>query len=230
MKVESLDLARSLAGVATQWASVSGLDATLSRITEGVQQTIPEVAYASITTRGRNGELQTIAPTDVIADKADQLQYQAAEGPCYEVVTTAADLVATEDLAADTRWPHYAPSADILGVKSQLAVNVYSDSGLRAGLNLYSSQRGVFDIRHRQLVELFAAHAAIAMGHATALEQMNQAVFSHKVIGPAIGILMERYKIRENAAFEFLIRTSQTSNTKLRKVASEIVSDANPTS
>ena len=230
MNVESLDLARSLARVATQWASVSGLDATLFRITEGVQQTIPEVAYASITTRGRMGELQTVAPTDVIADQADQLQYQASEGPCYEVVSTPANLVATADLAADTRWPKYAACADLLGVKSQLAVSVYTDSGLRAGLNLYSTQRGVFDTQHKQLVELFAAHAAIAMGHATALEQMNQAVFSHKVIGPAIGILMERYKIRENAAFEFLIRASQTSNTKLRKVASDIVSDAKLTS
>jgi AmiR/NasT family two-component response regulator len=64
------------------------------------------------------------------------------------------------------------------------------------------------------------------MGHATALEELNQAVFSHKVIGPAIGILMERYKINENAAFEFLIRTSQNSNTKLRIVAAGVVSGA----
>ena len=51
-------------------------------------------------------------------------------------------------------------------------------------------------------------------------------MFSHKVIGPAIGILMERYQINENAAFEFLIRTSQTSNTKLRIVAAGVVSGA----
>ncbi len=230
MKIDSLDLAISLAKVATEWQSASGLDATLARITEGVQQTIPEIAFASITTRFGKGDLKTLAPTDVIADKADRLQYDAAQGPCYEVVTSTATLVATDDLAADRRWPIYSPSAATLGIKSQLAVRVYDHGRSRAGLNLYSSQPGIFDTRHRQLVELFAAHASIAMGHATALEQLNQAVFSHKVIGPAIGILMERYKIDENAAFEFLIRTSQDSNTKLRKVASEIVSDRRPTS
>ena len=212
--------------MASQWESVSGLDATLIRVTEGVRQTIPGVAYASITTRSPKGELRTLAPTDVIAGRADQLQYDAAEGPCYEVVTSTSTLTATEDLAAEDRWPNYAPSAAALGVRSQLAVRVYEDGRSRAGLNLYSSQPGIFGSRHRQLVELYAAHAAIAMGHATALEQLNQAVFSHKVIGPAIGILMERYSINENAAFEFLIRTSQNSNTKLRAVASEVVSDA----
>ena len=226
MTVESLDLAISLARVASEWDSVSGLDGTLIRVTEGVRQTIPEVAYASITTRGPKRELKTLAPTDVIADRADQLQYAAAEGPCYEVVTTDAALAATEDLVAEHRWPTYAPSAAALGIRSQLAVRVYENGRSRAGLNLYSTQPGIFVSRHRQLVELYAAHAAIAMGHATALEQLNQAVLSHKVIGPAIGILMERYKINENAAFEFLIRTSQTSNTKLRIVAAGVVSGA----
>ena len=225
MTFESLDLAISLARVASEWDSVSGLDGTLIRVTEGVRQTIPEVAYASITTRGPKQELKTLAPTDVIADRADQLQYAAAEGPCYEVVTSDVTLAATEDLVAENRWPTYAPSA-ALGIRSQLAVRVYENGRSRAGLNLYSTQPGIFVSRHRQLVELYAAHAAIAMGHATALEQLNQAVLSHKVIGPAIGILMERYKINENAAFEFLIRTSQTSNTKLRIVAAGVVSGA----
>jgi GAF domain-containing protein len=226
MTVEPMELAICLAKVASEWDSLSGLDATLIRITEGVRQTIPEVAYASITTRGPKQELKTLAPTDVIADRADQLQYAAAEGPCYEVVTSTVTLTATEDLTTEHRWPTYAPSAAALGVRSQLAVRVYENGRSRAGLNLYSSQPGIFVSRQRQLVELYAAHAAIAMGHATALEQLNQAVFSHKVIGPAIGILMERYKINENAAFEFLIRTSQTSNTKLRTVAADVVSGA----
>ena len=116
MTVESLDLAISLARVASEWDSVSGLDGTLIRVTEGVRQTIPEVAYASITTRGPKRELNTLAPTDVIADRADQLQYAAAEGPCYEVVTTAVTLAATEDLVAEHRWPTYAPSAAALAL------------------------------------------------------------------------------------------------------------------
>ena len=144
MTVDSSDLAINLAKVASQWESISGLDATLIRVTEGVRQTIPEVAYASITTRSPKGELRTLAPTDVIAGRADQLQYDAAEGPCYEVVTCTTTLTSTEDLAAEDRWPDYAPSAAALGVRSQLAVGVYEDGRSRAGLNLYSSQPGIF--------------------------------------------------------------------------------------
>ncbi len=65
------------------------------------------------------------------------------------------------------------------------------------------------------------------MGFATTVDHLNEALSTRKVIGQAIGIAMERYGIDETRAFEFLIRVSQTSNTKLRDVATEIVESVN---
>ena len=42
-------------------------------------------------------------------------------------------------------------------------------------------------------------------------------------IGMAKGLLMERYDVDADAAFAILRRTSQRSNTKLMKVAAELV-------
>jgi AmiR/NasT family two-component response regulator len=75
------------------------------------------------------------------------------------------------------------------------------------------------------VAELFAAHAAIALHQAREVEHLNQALESRKVIGQALGILMERYALDENRAFAFLLRASSTSNIKLRDIAAQLVED-----
>jgi len=45
------------------------------------------------------------------------------------------------------------------------------------------------------------------------------------VIGQAIGITMERFRIPEDRAFQFLVRASQTSNVKVRDLAEELVAE-----
>ena len=70
---------------------------------------------------------------------------------------------------------------------------------------------------------LFAMHAALAMGRRRQIEQLNEALHTRKVIGQAIGIVMERYELDEDRALQFLVRVSRTGNIKLRTVAQEIV-------
>ena len=78
-----------------------------------------------------------------------------------------------------------------------------------------------------QLAELFAAHASIALGRKRYEHQLTEAVASRQVIGTAVGILMERYQITEERAFQFLVRTSRTSNHKVRLIAQEVVDSSN---
>ena len=58
------------------------------------------------------------------------------------------------------------------------------------------------------------------------VESLNQAVATRQLIGQAIGILMERYVLSEQAAQAFLWRTSSHGNTKVRAVAADLVDDA----
>jgi AmiR/NasT family two-component response regulator len=50
-----------------------------------------------------------------------------------------------------------------------------------------------------------------------------RAVDSRKLIGQAQGILMERYDLDQDRAFEVLRRYSRDSNVKLREVAQLVV-------
>jgi AmiR/NasT family two-component response regulator len=52
---------------------------------------------------------------------------------------------------------------------------------------------------------------------------LTKALQTRQTIGQAVGIVMHRYTVDEHAAFQYLVRVSQTSNTPLREVARTIV-------
>jgi AmiR/NasT family two-component response regulator len=63
----------------------------------------------------------------------------------------------------------------------------------------------------------------MAIGYAREIHNLNEAVRTRGIIGEAVGILMERYKLTDQRAFAFLTRLSQDGNIKLRLVAEEII-------
>jgi GAF domain-containing protein len=226
MSAEDLRLATVMAQVALTLGAAPNLDETLVSITRSACDTIPGADFASISARFRDGHLETLAPTHELVTQADALQYDLREGPCYEAATEDKTVVA-DDLEADPRWSRYGPAVAKLGIRSQLALELYDNPESRGALNLYSAERGILT-NQLDLAELFATHAAIAMGHVRTVGGLVQALSTRKLIGEAIGITMERYRIDEDAAFKFLVRVSQTSNIKLRDVAAQIVSQPHP--
>jgi GAF domain-containing protein len=225
MSPNDLRVASIMASVAESLDQTASSEETLSRITWCARETIPGVDFASISVRHRDGHLETVAATSDIATKIDSLQYELQEGPCYDAASSE-DAVSTVDVATEPRWPTYGPAAAALGVRSQVAVRFYETPQSRGGLNLYSaSARALAD--QVGFAQIFAKHAAIAMGHTYTVEGLNTALAGRKSIGQAIGIVMERYGLDEDHAFEFLMRMSQTANIKLRKVAAEVVKQAN---
>lgn len=60
------------------------------------------------------------------------------------------------------------------------------------------------------------------------VEQMRQALASRAVIEQAKGIAMERYGLRADVAWSWLVRTSQNRNVKLRAIAEELVESVAP--
>lgn len=54
-------------------------------------------------------------------------------------------------------------------------------------------------------------------------EHLNQAMEGHRIIGEAVGILVERHRIRSPEAFELLKAASQHRNIKLREIATRVI-------
>jgi AmiR/NasT family two-component response regulator len=53
--------------------------------------------------------------------------------------------------------------------------------------------------------------------------QLRQALRSNRTTGTAVGIVMTRYELDAERAFQVLKRTSQQSNRKLHEIAAEVV-------
>jgi GAF domain-containing protein len=218
-----MDLVEILDVVAESLSTPRGLDETLLAVTRSACDNLPGVDYASISILHPDGSLLTVASTDVRVDEADHWQYELREGPCYAAVTTD-DVLISEDVADDARWPDYRLRIQHLGLRAQAAFPLFRHQGTHGALNLYSASTAAFsDPDH--LIRLFRRQAAIALGHASEVDGLKEALIGRKVIGQAMGIVMERYHL--DRAFEYLIRVSQTSNTKLRDVANHLVHTAN---
>lgn len=133
----------------------------------------------------------------------------------------------TDDLRHDGRWPRYAARAVERGVKAQMGLRLLLEEKTLGALNLYSTLEDTIDPDVQYVAELFAAHAALALGRARQVEGLNTALQTRKVIGQALGIVMQRYQLDEDRAFQFMIRVSSQSNVKLRDIAQEIVDRMN---
>ncbi len=203
------------------------LDETLQAIAEVARHAVPGFDQVGISTLHKNGKVETRAFTGDLVLQLDKVQYDLGEGPCVDTLR-GRDVVTVPNIRDDQRWPRYVPEAVALGVQSQLAVKLFLDGeGTLGGINFYSTTSKDVDSDAEAVADLFAAHSAIALGHARERETLNEALHSRKVIGQAIGILMERYQMNEDRAFAFLVRASSQSNVKLRDIAQELVDQRN---
>ena len=221
------DAGRAIAAAARTINQSKSLDETLQTIAEVARDSVPGFDQVGISTVHKDGEVVTRAFAGDLVLRLDEVQYSLGEGPCVETLRSS-DVALAPKIRQDKRWPRYVPEAVALGVQSQMAVKLYLDEqGTLGGINFYSTTSDEVSPDAQALADLFAAHSAIALGHAYQRETLNQALESRKVIGQAIGILMERYAMNEDRAFAFLVRASQQSNVKLRDIAQELVDQRN---
>jgi GAF domain-containing protein len=219
------DAASALAQAARTIHREDTLEETLAAIAETARISVPGIDHAGISIVTPKGGIETKAATDPIVWEFDRLQYDLGEGPCLSTMR-GTPVVSVPRARHDQRWPRFMPQALRLGLRSQLAVRLFlDDEGTMGALNLYSTSQEEIDPDAEHVAELFASHAAIALHQAREVEHLNQALESRKVIGQALGIVMERYGLDENHAFSFLLRASSTSNIKVRDIAAQLVED-----
>lgn len=203
----------------------NGLDSQLDVIVDVARNSMPEIDHAGISIAHRDGTVETKAATSELVQQLDQLQYSLGEGPCLHAIESD-PVVVVQDARSDTRWPRFMKAAVDLGLRSQLGVRLYLDEQSRGGLNLYSTSSDSIDSETEFLAELFASHAALAMGRVRVEENLSAALASRTTIGMALGLVMERYGMDRTRAFAYLTRIASTSETKLRDVAEHLVAEA----
>ncbi len=220
------DFARATGEAARTINQHKSLDDTLHTIVEVACNSVPGFEQVGISTLRRNGSIETRAFIGDLVLRLDEIQYSSREGPCSAVLQ-GTDAVSVSSLRGEQRWPWYVPQAQAAGVRSQLAVKLYLDKGTLGGINFYSTIADEVSSEAQALAQMFATHSSIALGHVKERQALHDGLQTRKLIGQAIGILMERYEMNEDRAFAFLVRASSHTNTKLRRVAQQIVDERN---
>jgi transcriptional regulator with GAF, ATPase, and Fis domain len=201
------------------------LQSQLDVIVDVARNSMPEIDHAGVSVAHRDGTVETKAATSELVKELDQLQYSLGEGPCLHAIESD-PVVVVQDARADTRWPRFMKAAVELGLRSQLGLRLYLDEQARAGLNLYSTSSNTIDPETESLAELFASHAALAMGRVRIGENLSAALASRTTIGMALGLVMEKYGMDRDRAFAYLTRIASSSELKLREVAEHLVAEA----
>jgi GAF domain-containing protein len=219
-------LAGMLAEIARQLRAEKTAEQTRAGVTGAAVRAIDGCDHASISLIHRDGRIVSVAATDDVPGRVDAIQYRTGEGPCVDAIAFEA-VYQTGDLGREDRWAGFGPRAvEETGVRSMLACRLSTDTDPIGALNLYSRRPDAFDDHDRAVTAILAAHATIAIEAAEDREhagRMESALDSNRRIGMAMGILMARRQMTEDAAFAALRRASQHLNTKLRDVAVTVV-------
>jgi GAF domain-containing protein len=219
--------AKSIASAARSLNQQESVEATLQTIATVMANSVPGFDHVGISTVDKAGHVTTRAHVGRLVMRLDDLQYGLGEGPCVDALN-GDDLVVVPHLGSARRWPRYVPEATELGIRSQLALRLHlGDGSTLGGVNLYSTISDEVDGNARALAALFGAHSAIALGHVQERAQLSAALESRKVVGQAVGILMQRHGLSEDRAFALLVRASNDGNIRLRTVAQELVDELN---
>jgi GAF domain-containing protein len=208
------ELARAL-------ASGPDEDARLKVAVDAAVDLVTRCDHAGITIN-EHGRLVTRASSDDLVCRANKLQTELGEGPCLDVRRDQNTLVSPA-LAVERRWPVWAPRVHAeLGVDSMMSLLIYTDEQSFGALSLYCEADCRFDADDVAVAQALAGHLSVAMAAEKQIDQLGLALHNRTIIGQAQGVLMVRYDITADQAFDYLRRLSSHANRKLSAVAAEI--------
>jgi GAF domain-containing protein len=207
--------------------------------TESVEQFLHEMAVLAARLVGgglscgmtmrSNGRPVTVACSDPVAARVDEVQYELDDGPCLHAMRDG-QVVRIEDTADKASWPDFEVRAESHGIRSCLALPLSAEGRPVGALNLYARAASAFGPVEAQRAEDFAENAAGALtlamrlaSHAALIEQLRSSLVSRAVIDQALGIVMATEHCTRDRAFAILRSASQNTNVKLRDIASAIV-------
>ena len=224
-------LGEGLAALSRFFVGDGTLHETLRRVSELTTEAVPAADMVALT-MVVEGRARTAVSTDALAAEVDQAQYDTGDGPCLAAFERR-EVFSIEATREPGRWPAFRQSAASHGILSTLSLPMVVNQQGVGAMNLYARRERAFSGEDREVAQLFAAQAAIALANAQAYWDarelsagLGEAMKSRAVIEQAKGVLMAAQRCSEDKAFEFLVNASQRENVKLRDIATRIVDNA----
>ena len=216
--------ADAFARLAVELHDAPGVEETVEAVVQFALQAL-NCTYAGVALYVRGAQPEIAAVTDPVVADVYNLQISTDTGPLVTALRERTTVL-IRDTTSDDRWPEWAGKVAGLGVRSVLDVPLATGAGNSSTvgvLGLYSPEPDAFSEDDEAIAHILARHASVAVASARHEQTMIQAVDARKLVGQAMGILMERFDIDGDQAFAILKRYSQDTNTKLRDVAQQLI-------
>jgi GAF domain-containing protein len=197
----------------------------VARLQRGVELAVSLVHdcdHASVTVLTPH-YLETVAVSDDVVSRGDGWQHELSEGPGLDSVRSRTTVI-SQDLRSDPRWRSWGPrAAELLGVRATLSVLFDAAPDVVGSLNLYSDREQVWDDGQQLLARALGDQLAVAVADARLLDERERAMVARVGLGQAQGIVMERYGMTAEQAFDHLQRLSEVTRVPLVHLAERIV-------
>jgi GAF domain-containing protein len=176
--------------------------------------------------------LCNVAASDDRFAHLEELQVQHGEGPCIDAFDQK-ELVGTEDLESDRRWPKFSTAAVAREVRAVLASPLPYNQDAVGVVAVLSEQRHPWSPEGELALLAFTDLAALLIASMMTGEeqsgiaaQLQGALDSRQVIEQAKGVVMGRQGISARAAYEQLRARARAERRKLPAVCAEVVRSA----
>jgi GAF domain-containing protein len=188
-----------------------------------------EVDGAGLMFMADDDALRYAAASNPSAEALEQAQEQLGHGPCVDSLLND-QLVSTEDLAVEQRWPGLAEIVVPAGVRAVLGVPVHLGGGAVGSLNLYYADAHVWEeseinalASFNTVVEQIVGSAVLAQRHERLVGQLQHALENRVVIERAIGVVMARDRVGAVDAFNSLRALARSSRRRVSDVAGDLL-------
>jgi GAF domain-containing protein len=207
----------------------------LQLITSLARDTLPGSIGSGVTLLLTDGRPASSASTDTLVQNLDRLQYGLEEGPCLTAWATS-EVVRSDDLTADERWPIWTPQAVNLGARSVLSAPMEAGGTSWGAIKVYSATTGTYDESADDLLRRFADQAAIFVANVHTAqstksmgEDLKETLMGREVISTATGIVMAHKGLDYDSAFRQLVSLSRSARLSLRELAERMVATSTRT-
>jgi GAF domain-containing protein len=173
--------------------------------------------------------LRNVAVSDGRIHHLEDLQIQHGEGPCVDAFEMK-ELVEAADLAAERRWPLFAPAAVERGLRAVLASPIPYNQHAIGVVVVFSAEVRPWAAEGELALMSFTDLAALCIANTMAseergeiAEQLQRALDARVVIEQAKGALVARDGLSEREAFERMRRQARQERRRVVDVAGEVM-------
>ncbi len=190
----------------------------LSKIIAGL---LPPYVHCGVTLITQ-GEPALFAAADLSEEVLDETGHAGGDGPCLEAIRTR-DIVLSQNLFAEPRWPTWVAAANRHSIASVLSYPFDVDPLNLGALNLYADRIDAFEREIPILAMLIADHASLLLR--VRLRQLVQEELApvHTTTQQAIGIVMAHRGCSPEQALRHLHETATHLGVEVPEVAQRLV-------